>query len=61
MLNLQIDPEEGRDFILCDNCNGYIYREDERNYGDTYFDFDGEYVCEHCLSEYLKEHKKVLS
>ena len=61
MLNLHREPDPGRDFILCDNCSGYIYREDEENYGDKYYELDGVIICEHCLSEYLKVHKRVLS
>lgn len=54
------EPEEGRDFILCDQGSCYIYREDEYYEGDKYYDFDGFIVCEECLSEYCKEHKRVL-
>ena len=59
-LDLHREPDPGRDFILCDNCNGYIYREDDQYYGDTVYDLDGLQICEHCLSEYLKEHRRRL-
>lgn len=54
------EPEEGRDFILCDQNNCYIYREDGYYEGDDYYDFDGFKVCMECIDEYLKEHKRVL-
>ena len=60
MLDLHREPDEGRDFILCDNCNGYVYREDDNCYGDEYYDFDGFFVCTNCIDEYLKEHKRRL-
>ena len=61
MLDLHREPDPGRDFILCDNCNGYIYREDEENYGDKYCKLEGKNVCLHCLPEYLKERMLVLT
>lgn len=38
-----------RPLCRCDECGGDIYE------GDYYFDFDGDAVCENCVSDYVKE------
>lgn len=54
------DMESGRDFILCDNCGGKIFREDDKFDGDDYWEFDDAIVCKECLDEYLKVHRHCL-
>ena len=53
--------KNNRDFILCDMCKSKIYREDSTHYGDDYYELNDMTICEECISDYLKEHKRVFS
>lgn len=46
------------EYIRCDICNEKIALEDDVYYGDTYYDFFGDIVCDDCILEYIKEYKK---
>ena len=49
--------EPKRDYYVCDICGERIYKEDDVYEGDIYYDFDGEKVCEECLSKYARRFK----
>ena len=53
----EADPD--REYVLCDHCSGYIFKEDDAYYGDVYYELNDEKICEYCIDEYLKENKKV--
>lgn len=57
--NLQ-EAKNKRGYILCDICHGEILRADEENYGDDVYELDGLCICEYCIHQYVKEHKKEL-
>ena len=44
--------EEEKPKMHCDDCGADLYE------GDTYYDFDGFYICPGCLESYLKTHFK---
>ena len=40
-------------FTDCDNCSETIYE------GQKYYDFDGYRVCEDCVDDYIREHRRT--
>lgn len=57
--NAAHEPE--RDYIECDVCCGPIYREDARYEGDDVYEIDGLQICEDCIQDYLKDHRRALA
>lgn len=45
-------------YILCDECGYEIYLEDDRYYGDTYYEIDGYDICDECILQFIKKYKK---
>lgn len=40
-------------FCRCEMCDAEIYEDND------YYDFDGYIVCEDCIKDYLKDHRKL--
>lgn len=52
------EARKKRDYMLCDICQGEIFRADDENYGDDYYKINGMTICDECIQQYLKEIKK---
>ena len=51
---------EERPHIECEICHGYIYKGDDWHDGDIVYKIDGLQICEECIGEYLKGHRREL-
>lgn len=52
--------QEERPHIECDECHGYLYKEDDYYEADDVIELDGIMMCEDCARAYLdKKRRKV--
>lgn len=54
-----LEPEEDRRPIIaiCEQCGQDIRGEDAGNYGDPYYEFEGIYLHEDCLLDWMRQFK----
>ena len=47
--------QENREYIKCDECDGKIYKADDRYEGDNYYSVHEVRICEDCINKFWKE------
>lgn len=45
-----------RSYIRCNVCGERIYMPNDTYAGDSYYDIEGEAICEDCFPSYAKKH-----
>lgn len=48
-----------RDYFLCDECHGEIFKENEYYDGDEYYELDGKRICGECIDRYIKDCRRT--
>ena len=46
-----------REYITCDRCGGKIYKRDEFYDGDSYYEIEGQNLCEDCAVVWLEDQR----